>query len=226
MANYRAMARRAALRAGIDPRVFLRQIAQESGFNPNARSSAGALGIAQIMPSTAAGWHVDPMNPQAALRAAAQHMAGYLRAYHGDWRLALAAYNAGPGAVAKYHGVPPYAQTQSYVHSILAGLATHGRVRSTGGLPPGRAPIGGGHPGQAFLPAPQSFQPISVPAMQISPMAQLASTYQAPSQSSIAGSLGMGVQPLGAPIPQLTPSGYSTSDLYSQLADLRQRLLK
>jgi soluble lytic murein transglycosylase-like protein len=96
MPNYRALARRYAIQAGIDPDVFLRQINQESGFNPGAHSGAGAIGIAQIMPGTAAGWGVNPNDPKASLRAAAQHMAQYSKQY-GGMRNALVAYNAGPG---------------------------------------------------------------------------------------------------------------------------------
>src|SRR3954466_1370137 len=103
MANYRAEARRAAQRHGLDPGVFERQINQESGFNPNARSPAGALGIAQIMPGTARGWGVNPMNPRQALKAAAHNMARYVRRY-GNYRNALIAYNAGPGRVG--HSLP------------------------------------------------------------------------------------------------------------------------
>src|SRR3954470_21192803 len=100
MPDYRAEARRAATREGLDPNVFVRQIQQESGFNPNARSPAGAQGIAQIMPAPAADWHVAPSNPVAALNVAAAHMADYVRQF-GSMRNALIAYNAGPGAVGR-----------------------------------------------------------------------------------------------------------------------------
>lgn len=121
MADYRQMTRAAAQAAGIDPDIYERQIGAESGFNPAAGSPAGARGIAQIMPETARGWGVDPMDPQAALTASAGAMAKYLRSYKGDWSKALAAYNAGPGAVAKYGGVPPYRETQNYIKKILSG---------------------------------------------------------------------------------------------------------
>jgi soluble lytic murein transglycosylase-like protein len=115
MANYRAVARRAATRYGLDPNVFVRQIQQESGFRPNARSPAGALGIAQIMPGTARGWGVDPMNPGQALNAAAKNMASYVHRY-GGIENALRAYNAGPGAIQASKG---YAETNNYVRTIL-----------------------------------------------------------------------------------------------------------
>lgn len=126
--DYRKVAHRAAVRAGIGrPELFVRQMAAESGYQPCARSSAGAIGIAQIMPTTARAWNVDPHIPEDALRVAAEHMARYERQY-GSYRLALAAYNAGPGAVRDHGGVPPYPETQAYIDRItdptypLAGM--------------------------------------------------------------------------------------------------------
>ena len=121
VADYRKLARQMATRYGLDPSIFERQIQKESGFNPNARSPAGATGIAQIMPATAKGWGVNPNDPKASLAAAAKNMARYLDAYHGSYAKALAAYNAGPGNVQKYGGVPPFAETQNYVRTILGG---------------------------------------------------------------------------------------------------------
>lgn len=117
MPDYRAIARREAKRAGLDPNVFVRQIGAESGFNPNARSPAGAQGIAQIMPATAKGWGVDPSDPVASLRAAAKNMAGYVRRY-GSYENALRAYNAGPGNIAASRG---FSETNRYVQNILGG---------------------------------------------------------------------------------------------------------
>lgn len=117
--DYRAIARAEARRAGIrNPELFVRQMAAESGYQPCARSYVGAVGIAQIMPSTARSWKVDPNIPESALRVAAQHMAVYERQL-GSYRLALAAYNAGSGSVAVYGGVPPYPETQNYVRRIM-----------------------------------------------------------------------------------------------------------
>lgn len=118
----RSYARRAAERAGIDPDYFEAQIQAESDFNPNAGSSAGAQGIAQIMPATARAWGVDPHDSKAALDAAAEHMAQYLEKYDGNIDKALAAYNAGEGAVAQHGGVPPFAETRNYIAKIK-GLA-------------------------------------------------------------------------------------------------------
>ncbi len=119
--QYVQIARATAAKYGLDPEVFVRQIRRESGFQAHIGSPAGAQGIAQIMPGTARSWGVDPNNPVQALDAAARHMAGYVHSYKGDYAKALAAYNAGPGAVAKYGGVPPFAETQHYVKAILAG---------------------------------------------------------------------------------------------------------
>lgn len=96
--DYYQIARQDAARAGIDPNLFERQINQESGFNPNAISQAGAIGIAQIMPSTAGGWKVNPHDPVASLSAAAKAMAWYVNHY-GNYDKALACYNAGCGAL-------------------------------------------------------------------------------------------------------------------------------
>ncbi len=119
--NYVAYAWQAAQKAGIDPGIFVRQINQESGFNPKAQSGAGAMGIAQFMPATAQGLGVDPTNPLASIDAAAKLMAGYVQRY-GDVGKALAAYNAGPGAVDKFGGVPPFAETQRYVQNIMGDV--------------------------------------------------------------------------------------------------------
>jgi soluble lytic murein transglycosylase-like protein len=97
--SYRNIAIRAAKHAGINPRYFVNQIRQESGFNPSAVSPAGAEGIAQFMPATAANMGVDPWNPTSALYGAARMMAGLSAEFGGNYAKALAAYNAGPGTV-------------------------------------------------------------------------------------------------------------------------------
>jgi soluble lytic murein transglycosylase-like protein len=96
---YVAVAIEAAVQARLSPQLFVRQIQVESGFNPAAVSPAGAVGIAQFLPSTAAGLGIDPWNPEAALRGAARLMASYVQSYQGDDAKALAAYNAGTGSV-------------------------------------------------------------------------------------------------------------------------------
>lgn len=120
--DYRARARQIAVEERVDPALFERQIDQESGFNPRAVSPAGAEGIAQIVRR----WHpsVDPMDPEAALRYAARWMRELLDRYGDRYGLALAAYNAGPGAVDRYGGIPPFAETRQYVRAILGDGAS------------------------------------------------------------------------------------------------------
>ena len=97
--QYIAIAQQDAIAVGISPVYFVRQINQESGFNPNAVSPAGAEGIAQFEPGTAAGLGINPWNPVQALQGAAKLMASYSRTYGGDYAKALAAYNGGSGTV-------------------------------------------------------------------------------------------------------------------------------
>ncbi len=111
------VARRAATRHSVPADLFLRLVQQESGWNPNARSSKGALGLAQLMPDTARALGVNPLNPDQNLDGGARYLREQYETF-GTWRLALAAYNAGPGAVAQYRGVPPFAETQNYVQVI------------------------------------------------------------------------------------------------------------
>ena len=97
--QYVAIAQQDAIAVGISPDYFVRQINAESGFNPNSVSPAGAVGIAQFLPSTAAGLGVNPWDPIQALRGAARLMASYAQNYGGDYAKALAAYNGGAGTV-------------------------------------------------------------------------------------------------------------------------------
>ena len=111
----------AAKKYGIDPALLKGLIRQESGFNPNAKSPAGAAGLCQLMPGTAAALGcTNPLDPAQAIDAGAKYLSQQLKAFGGDVRKALAAYNAGPGAVQRYGGVPPYAETQNYVRSVMA----------------------------------------------------------------------------------------------------------
>jgi soluble lytic murein transglycosylase-like protein len=116
--EYLAEARKAARRHGVPEDLFLRLVQQESGWNPRAVSHKGAIGLAQLMPGTARALRVDPKDPRQNLEGGARYLATQFRTFR-DWRLALAAYNAGPGAVKKYNGVPPFKETQGYVKAIL-----------------------------------------------------------------------------------------------------------
>jgi hypothetical protein len=123
--SYVDIARQDANAMGINADLFVRQIQQESGFDPNAVSSAGAIGIAQFMPVTAAQYGIDPHDPVQSLNAAARYMANYNSIY-GDYAKALAAYNAGAGAVdsavssggSNWRAYLP-AETQNYIAVIM-----------------------------------------------------------------------------------------------------------
>jgi soluble lytic murein transglycosylase-like protein len=111
----------AAQKYGIDPALLRGLIRQESNFDPNARSGAGAVGLSQLMPGTAASLGVtNPLDPAQSIDAGARYLRQQLDAFGGDVQKALAAYNAGPGAVKRYGGVPPYGETQNYVRQVMA----------------------------------------------------------------------------------------------------------
>jgi soluble lytic murein transglycosylase-like protein len=114
---YANLFQQAGARYGVDPAVLAAVASQESGFNAGAVSSAGAVGLMQFMPSTAAGLGVDPRDPSSSINGAAKYLAG-LQGQFGSLPLALAAYNAGPAAVSRYGGIPPYAETQNYVRAV------------------------------------------------------------------------------------------------------------
>lgn len=116
------------------PPALLKAVARvESGLNPKAVSRAGALGIMQLMPATARSLGVtDPFNPAQSIFGAARYLRSLLDRFRGDFRLALAAYNAGPGAVQRWGGVPPYRETQEYIKRVLAYLGDDVGSPSTG----------------------------------------------------------------------------------------------
>jgi soluble lytic murein transglycosylase-like protein len=122
----------AAQRNGVDPALLTGLIHAESNFDPNATSSAGAQGLTQLMPGTAASLGVsNPLDPAQSIEGGARYLRQQLDRFGGDASKALAAYNAGPGAVTRAGGIPPYPETQAYVARILA-------------LAGGAAAIGGG----------------------------------------------------------------------------------
>ncbi len=110
----------------VDPALIKAIIANESGFNANATSNVGAQGLMQLMPGTASGLGVtDAYDPAQNVAGGTKYIKGLLDRFNGDVRLAVAAYNAGPGAVEKYGGVPPYAETQNYVQNVLASYTKY-----------------------------------------------------------------------------------------------------
>ncbi len=114
------IARAAARRHNVPEELFLRLVQQESGWNTNARSVKGALGLAQLMPATAQALGVDPNDSHQNLEGGARYLRTQYNTF-GTWELALAAYNAGPGAVQQYGGIPPYNETINYVRVIWGG---------------------------------------------------------------------------------------------------------
>ncbi|MCX7286193.1 MAG: lytic transglycosylase domain-containing protein [Rhodobacterales bacterium] len=116
--EYLEVAKASAREHGVPEDLFLRLVQQESGWNPGAVSVKGATGLAQLMPDTAEVLGVDINDPEANLDGGAR----YLRMMYdkfGSWKLALAAYNAGPAAVEEHDGIPPFAETENYVKAIL-----------------------------------------------------------------------------------------------------------
>ena len=115
----RELVEAAAKKQGLPPKFVHSVVAAESGYQPNAVSPKGAIGLMQLMPGTAQAYGADPHDPAQNVEAGAAYLRELLIKYEGDSRRALAAYNAGPGAVARYGGVPPYAETQTYIERVL-----------------------------------------------------------------------------------------------------------
>lgn len=119
--EYEALIEQAAQRNGIEPAVLYGLIEQESGFNASAQSSAGAMGLTQLMPGTASSLGVsNPYDAAESIEGGARYLGNLMREFSGNTTDALAAYNAGPAAVSQYGGVPPYPETESYVSKVMA----------------------------------------------------------------------------------------------------------
>jgi len=118
-----ALTRQAATAQRLDPELLGALVWQESRFCTDAVSPKGALGLGQLMPATALELGVDPLDPVQNLMGAARYLRQQYDAF-GDWDLALAAYNAGPGAVRRYGGIPPFPETQAYVREVRRLHAT------------------------------------------------------------------------------------------------------
>ena len=126
---YQSQIDAAARKYGIDPALLAAVAKTESNFNPGAQSKAGAKGLMQLMDATARGLGVsDPFDPAQSLDGGARFLSGLLKQFHGDLRLAVAAYNAGPVAVQKYGGIPPYQETQRYVPKVLTQVDAFRRI--------------------------------------------------------------------------------------------------
>ena len=122
----RELVEAAARKNGLPPNFVHSVVRAESGYKPDAVSPKGAIGLMQLMPATAKAYGADPHDPGQNVEAGAAYLRELLIKYNGDARRALAAYNAGPGAVDKYNGVPPYAETQTYIERVLRGYKKAG----------------------------------------------------------------------------------------------------
>lgn len=121
---FQSLIEESCARYGVDPALLAGLIEQESHFDPTVGSSAGAQGLTELMPETAASLGVtDPHDPAQSIDAGARLLSEKLAEFGGDTELALAAYNAGSGAVQQYHGIPPYPETQEYVKKVLGYAA-------------------------------------------------------------------------------------------------------
>lgn len=130
--DYTRLIQKAARAARVNPALVSAVVQVESDFNPKVISKKGAMGLMQLMPETARELGVkNPMNPWENLRGGARYLRKMLDRF-GDTHLALAAYNAGPGAVERYRGVPPFPETRNYVRKVMRGFTTRAAKRQRG----------------------------------------------------------------------------------------------
>lgn len=130
--DVRSLATAAALRHGLPPDLVLAVVGVESGFRAEAVSAKGAQGLMQLMPPTSRELGVaDPFDPEQNLDGGVRHLSALLTLYDGDLTRALAAYNAGQGAVSRHRGVPPYRETQAYVRKVLARYRPPKKAKGT-----------------------------------------------------------------------------------------------
>lgn len=232
MNDYRPLARETALRRGIDPYIFEAQINQESEFKEDAVSSAGAQGLGQLMPGTAAELGVkNPFDPVQNLDGAARYLKQMLNQF-GDYRKALAAYNAGPGTVARAGGVPNIPETINYVDIITKGAA---RLRARGGgqsqppaaltaQPPG--PRTDGNPGETgsgmgFRKAADPLVATALagllPQADANPLATLQTAFQRLAGAAGTSGFGAALRHAMAPLGKLQAHG-AVDDLHDQMS--------
>lgn len=200
--DLREYARQAAIRAGVDPDIYVRQIDQESGFNPNAYNPSGATGIAQIVPKFHPG--VNANDPIASLDYGANLMASHLKRYNGDYSKALAAYNAGPGNVDQYDGIPPFAETQKYVSNIL-GLMPRGGGHAVPPIPAYQPNSQNLQQSLATLPEPDTTLPVDSGPTPIKPTVQ--QVFDESSRNAAAQAMNQAALASSTVAPALPPSG-------------------
>ena len=125
-ASLQSLVTEASTRNGVSPALVNAVVMAESAGNPSAISVAGAQGLMQLMPGTSASCGVsNPFDPQQNVDCGTRYLRGLLERYNENVELAVAAYNAGPGAVDQYHGVPPYAETRAYVSRVLTAYRNY-----------------------------------------------------------------------------------------------------